>query len=119
SRCHHPFRLRSRRALRADSRAAGPRDRKPDGSCPLNRPLTDRRMPENTDGGRADLPAEPAHRFTHPLIRFLKIEAASGVLLLLSVIAALGVANSPWSSSYLQFWETPAGFRFGAVDLER
>jgi NhaA family Na+:H+ antiporter len=32
-----------------------------------------------------------------PLERFLRIEAASGILLLLSAAAALAWANSPWA----------------------
>src|SRR3954468_9417695 len=46
---------------------------------------------------------------TRPLERFLQIEAASGVLLLLAAAFALGCANSPWSASYFHLWHTPLG----------
>jgi Na+:H+ antiporter, NhaA family len=39
--------------------------------------------------------------------RFFKTEALSGLLLLVSAIAALGVANSPWGDWYTHLWETP------------
>ena len=65
------------------------------------------------------LPRELADHFTRPFARFLKIEAASGLLLLLSVAAALGIANSPWSAAFLAFWETPVEISFGSLDFGR
>lgn len=70
-------------------------------------------------GGEANLPAELFDRFTVPFARFLKIEAASGALLLASVLLALGVANSSFSEPFLAFWETPVGFHFGHLDFSR
>ncbi|MDH3663195.1 MAG: Na+/H+ antiporter NhaA [Alphaproteobacteria bacterium] len=67
----------------------------------------------------ADLPPEVADRFTRPFARFLKIEAAAGVILLLATLTALILANSAWSTSFLAFWETPAGLHFGSLDLTR
>lgn len=66
-----------------------------------------------------NLPREIADRFTEPFARFLKIEAASGLLLLLAALAALGLANSPWSTPFLAFWETPVGLHFGPLDFSR
>lgn len=40
------------------------------------------------------LPREPIHRLVGPLERFLYVEAASGVVLLLCAITALVLANS-------------------------
>ncbi len=54
-----------------------------------------------------------------PLERFLHIEAASGVLLLVSAAAALVWANSAWSESYVHFWQTPLGIRVGDFSFER
>jgi NhaA family Na+:H+ antiporter len=54
-----------------------------------------------------------------PLERFLRIEAASGILLLLSAAAALAWANSPWASSYDYVWHTPVGVRLGGFSFER
>ena len=47
----------------------------------------------------AVLPPEIADRFTKPFGRFLKIESASGVVLLVATRAALILSNSPWSAS--------------------
>jgi Na+:H+ antiporter, NhaA family len=66
-----------------------------------------------------DLPSEIADRFTEPFARFLRIEAASGILLLASALVALGLANSPWSKEFLAFWETPTGVHFGPLDFSR
>jgi NhaA family Na+:H+ antiporter len=54
-----------------------------------------------------------------PLERFLRIEAASGVLLLVAAAVALGCANSPWAASYAGFWHTTAGLRLGSFVFER
>lgn len=54
-----------------------------------------------------------------PLERFLRIEAASGILLLAAAVVALAWANSPWAASYVQFWHTPVGFRIGTIAFER
>jgi NhaA family Na+:H+ antiporter len=54
-----------------------------------------------------------------PLERFLHIEAASGVLLLVTATVAMIWANSPWAGAYRQFWHTPLGFRVGELVFER
>jgi NhaA family Na+:H+ antiporter len=54
-----------------------------------------------------------------PLERFLHVEAASGLLLLLSTACALFWANSPWAESYAHFWHTPVGVRLGDFVFER
>lgn len=54
-----------------------------------------------------------------PLERFLQIEAASGILLLLTAVAALLWANSPWASSYAALWHAPVGIRLGGFSFER
>jgi NhaA family Na+:H+ antiporter len=40
------------------------------------------------------LPREPIHRIVEPIARFMHVEAASGVLLLLCTAIALVLANS-------------------------
>lgn len=69
--------------------------------------------------GHSGLPPELADRFTKPLARFLRLEAAGGVLLAVAAAAALIVSNSPWSRPFLSFWETPVGLKWGAVDFSR
>ncbi|WP_300072589.1 Na+/H+ antiporter NhaA [uncultured Ruegeria sp.] len=65
------------------------------------------------------LPHEAADRITKPFVRFLKIEAAAGGLLLLAVLLALALTNSPWQEAFLGFWETPIGLTFGSLDFTR
>lgn len=66
---------------------------------------------------------EPLLRLTRiagrPLERFLRVEAASGILLLLAAAVALGWANSPWADSYRQLWDTSIGIRIGPLAFER
>ncbi|MCY1035896.1 Na+/H+ antiporter NhaA [Corallococcus sp. BB11-1] len=54
-----------------------------------------------------------------PLERFLHIQAASGILLLVAAAGALLWANSPWAAGYLQFWHTPVGVKLGDFTFER
>lgn len=54
-----------------------------------------------------------------PLDRFLGIQAASGLLLMISAAVALAWANSPWAASYENVWHTPVGIRVGEFAFER
>ncbi|MBP7337846.1 Na+/H+ antiporter NhaA [Niveispirillum sp.] len=67
----------------------------------------------------SQLPREPADWLTKPFIRFLRIEAMAGIVLLLCTLLALTLANSPWSAPFLAFWEIHAGISFGDVELSR
>jgi NhaA family Na+:H+ antiporter len=53
-----------------------------------------------------------------PLERFLQIEAASGILLLLTAAVAMLWANSPWAPLYHELWQTPIGLRVGSLRFE-
>jgi NhaA family Na+:H+ antiporter len=54
-----------------------------------------------------------------PLERFLRIEAASGIVLLLAAAVALAWANSPWAASYARLWSASVGVRVGDFTFER
>jgi NhaA family Na+:H+ antiporter len=54
-----------------------------------------------------------------PLERFLRIEAASGIVLIVAAGVALMCANSPWADSYVHLWHTPLGIRVGTFTFER
>jgi Na+:H+ antiporter, NhaA family len=60
-----------------------------------------------------------ARRATRPLERFLRIEAASGILLLVAAAVALVWANSAWADSYFHLLHAPLGVRIGAFRFER
>ncbi len=49
-----------------------------------------------------------------PVERFLHIEAASGIVLLVAAAAALAWANSRWGASYDRFWHTEVSVGVGA-----
>ncbi|PDT49066.1 MULTISPECIES: Na+/H+ antiporter NhaA [Sinorhizobium] len=65
------------------------------------------------------LPQEPADRLTKPFMQFLRIEATAGIVLLLSTLLALSLANTAWSKSFLALWEMPAGIRVGDIQISR
>ncbi|RYE88269.1 MAG: Na+/H+ antiporter NhaA, partial [Myxococcales bacterium] len=70
--------------------------------------------PERSPAPEAWLPAQRLVReLLRPVERFLRIEAASGILLLLASLAALGWANSPWAASYAHLWHTPVALQIG------
>lgn len=53
------------------------------------------------------------------LKRFTQIEANAGVALLLTAVAALVWANSPWANSYLALWSTPLGVSLGSWEVSQ
>ncbi len=58
-----------------------------------------------------------AERLFSAIERFLRIEAISGLVLLLSAAAALVWANSFAAHSYHVFWEQPLSLRFGSFAI--
>jgi NhaA family Na+:H+ antiporter len=57
--------------------------------------------------------------FVQPLVRFTRIEAASGLVLLAATAIALIWANSPWSGSYQQLFEgTRVVFELGPIHID-
>jgi Na+:H+ antiporter, NhaA family len=71
------------------------------------------------DPGLARLPKEFVDQLTKPFSRFLGIEAAAGVVLLLFTVAALILSNSPWVHPFLNVWETRVGFQIGSFEFAR
>jgi len=65
----------------------------------------------------ASLPLEPVDRIIAPLALFLRIQAASGFLLLVVTAIALALANSPFAHAYLNLWEIPFGFTLGTFEM--
>jgi NhaA family Na+:H+ antiporter len=54
-----------------------------------------------------------------PLDQFLRIQAASGIVLFVAAAVAMAWANSSWSSSYHALWSTPVGLTVGGFSFER
>ena len=65
----------------------------------------------------AKLPDPPIRRLTRPLARFLRVESAGGVVLLLCTAAALVLANSPAAGWYHGLWHAPVALEVGPLQL--
>jgi NhaA family Na+:H+ antiporter len=63
------------------------------------------------------LPREPIHRIVEPVVRFMHVEAASGLVLIACTVAALVLANSGMSESFLAFWKIKVGFNIGSFSM--
>ena len=50
--------------------------------------------------------------------QFTRLQAASGILLLLATALALLWANSPWSEGYFEFWHTYLSISLGSLTLK-
>lgn len=59
-----------------------------------------------------------ARRLARPAARFLAIEAASGILLLVATVAALVWANSPWKGSYASFLDAEIILDAGPIAID-
>ncbi|MCS7022102.1 MAG: Na+/H+ antiporter NhaA [Gemmataceae bacterium] len=64
------------------------------------------------------LPKAPVRRIMRPLLHFLQIESASGVVLLICTIIALTLANLPATAEwYHSLWHTYVGIQWGRFHL--
>jgi Na+:H+ antiporter, NhaA family len=61
--------------------------------------------------------ALPIELIKSPFVRFAKMEAAGGILLLVSTFVALVWANSPWEHTYHAMWTTQVDVGFGRYVL--
>ncbi len=59
-----------------------------------------------------------ARGVAQPVSRFLRIESAGGILLLVGALVAVVWANSPWADSYAHLWDASAGINLGGFSLE-
>lgn len=84
--------------------------------------------PSSSNQSQADPPRPPeawapllefARLVKLPLERFLSIQAASGILLLLAAALAIFLANSSFAAAYERLWSTPVGVRIGPFSFER
>src|SRR5215207_8436382 len=84
-------------------------------------------MSHSTDAERALIPSatptflqsdRAAARAIQPVVKFLHVEAAGGILLLVATVAALIWANSPWDASYGTLWSTNIRIDVGTYTFE-
>ena len=59
----------------------------------------------------------PIDFIVSPFARFANLEAAGGILLLVSTVVALVWANSPWEHSYQEIWNARVSIGFGRFFL--
>ena len=71
--------------------------------------------PEQTEDS-TPFPQQPIDRWLRPLARFLRVEATSGIMLVVCALIALIVANSRWAEPFLAFWQTD--ITLGVGDLQ-
>jgi NhaA family Na+:H+ antiporter len=64
-------------------------------------------------------PVGLAGRALAPIQRFLKVEAASGIVLMCAATVALAWANSQWHEAYAALWHFPVPLRLGSLAFER
>lgn len=64
------------------------------------------------------LPREPIQRLVGPFERFLHVESAGGVVLLIAAVVALVLANSPGSEAFLGFWKMRVAFAIGGFEMD-
>ena len=57
-------------------------------------------------------------RFVRPALRFTRVEAASGIVLLVAAVIAIIWANSSFGDTYDEFWETVFKIEVGSFHLE-
>lgn len=67
---------------------------------------------------QTELPRELIDYLMRAAQRFLQIEAAGGLVLLLAALIALVLANSPLSEPFRSFWEIPLGVQIGTFAVQ-
>ena len=60
---------------------------------------------------------KPINTVLEPIMRFLAVESAGGIVLLLAAVIALFLANSSFSDKYFAFWKIKLGFSFGSFSF--
>ena len=71
----------------------------------------------SSNTGLPPLPDAPVARLTRPLVRFMHVESASGVVLLVCTLIAIFAANSPWSEQWASLWSTTLRVGVGGFEL--
>jgi NhaA family Na+:H+ antiporter len=70
---------------------------------------------------KSNVPIDPngldprIERIISPFAAFLKLESASGLLLMFAALAAITWANSPWAGSYATTWNSTFSISYGSA----
>lgn len=66
----------------------------------------------------ADLKLSPVDKWIlRPVNAFIQKSTTGGIVLFLSALIAVVLANSPWKEPFLHFWEAEIGISFGSFQL--
>jgi NhaA family Na+:H+ antiporter len=65
------------------------------------------------------LPKEHIDWLVNPVTHFVKIESAAGVVLFITAVATIVLANSPLSDTFEGMWQISVGINLGDFSLER
>ncbi|WP_276366576.1 Na+/H+ antiporter NhaA [Chryseolinea sp. H1M3-3] len=63
------------------------------------------------------MPANKIDKILKPVERFMHNESTAGILLLFSALAAILLANSPWSAAYHHLWEYEIAIRVAHYEI--
>jgi NhaA family Na+:H+ antiporter len=74
-------------------------------------------QPGHAPSIRPHLPVAPVRRLVQPLVRFLQIESASGLVLLACAAFALILANTGAATGFNKFWHTHLSIEIGKFQL--
>ena len=77
-----------------------------------------RSQPGSLSASPKRLPEPPVGRWMRPFVQFLKVESASGVVLLICTVVALVIANSPWGGAFADFWKIHLRVSLGPWELD-
>ncbi len=58
-------------------------------------------------------------RLARPFQQFIRLDSASGILLIFAAVAALFIANSPLAQGYFDFWDIPVSLSIGRFTLSK
>jgi NhaA family Na+:H+ antiporter len=75
-------------------------------------------QPGHMPAAPTHLPEAPVQRWVRPFVRFLHVESASGIVLLLCTVVALALANSPWADTFAGLWKLPFRISVGPWGLD-
>jgi NhaA family Na+:H+ antiporter len=73
----------------------------------------------NSTDQMPEVSATPMERILFPFKKFLHLQAASGILLMICAVIALLWANSAWADSYAQLWQTKFTVGYGEALLSK
>lgn len=84
---------------------------------PLNKAKVQKELPEPPEAWNPI--RRLATKIKAPVDRFLAMETAGGIILLLAAALALVWANSPWKDSYFHLWHTKFGLELGGWSMKK